>query len=155
MKRRVRVIVTLLGVALMVAGGVFAYDRTQNALHFPERRAWKDAAVVAIDGESSPPAKPEDGDWMNDRVILCADGGWLIYRSQCHKQDPRIHDIFIARASDGRWYYSTFHFCIGAITLRADDQPASLQGFIAKYSLVEFDSRSDEALRRTWPPLPR
>ena len=47
-------------------------------------------------------------------------GAYLVYSQLCTKQNPRIHDIFIARGSDGKWYYSTFHFCIEMFTLRAE-----------------------------------
>jgi hypothetical protein len=99
----------------------------------------------------NPPSEP--GDWMNEKVIFCEDGAWLAYRSHTHKENTGIYDIFIAKASDGRWYYSTFHFCVDACVLATDSQPASLAQFRQKYSLAEFDGKSDLALERTWPPL--
>ena len=78
-------------------------------------------------------------------------GDWIAYASRCSKEDWRIRDIFIGRATDGKWYYSTFHFCRGMLTLRVEDRPESLDKFITAYSLREFDGRSDECLKKTWP----
>jgi hypothetical protein len=78
-------------------------------------------------------------------------GDWILYRSICTKQDRRIHDIFIGRASDGKWYYSTYHFCIGLVTLMMMDQSENLPEFLKTYYLREFDGHSDKCLKKTWP----
>jgi hypothetical protein len=140
---------TLTGVAV----GISVLTRP-DIYHTKERRQAKSAMISAIatDLESGKtPPKPADDEWMNDRVIFCEDGSWLSYRSRCHKQDPKIYDIFIAKASDEKWYYSTYHFCIGAMVLAEFGQPPSLRAFKAKYALQEFDGKSDAALKPTWP----
>ena len=83
--------------------------------------------------------------------MLVKNGDWIIYASRCHKQDPRVYDIFIGRASDGKWYYSSYHFCIGMFVLAFDGQPCDLPAFIKQYHLREFDGESDDALQKTWP----
>jgi hypothetical protein len=45
-------------------------------------------------------------------VIVAIDGGWLAYEQECSKRDRSTGDVFVAKGSDGRWYYSTAHFCI-------------------------------------------
>jgi hypothetical protein len=80
-------------------------------------------------------------------------GEWLAYTNVCRKEDRHIHDLFLARGSDGRWYYSTYHFCIGMIVLRMEEQqPEDLAGFAKTYFLRTFDGQSDDCLQKTWPP---
>ena len=149
--------------------GVVLYGLKLSDVHrSPERRKWKDNATAAIKSDLKEPdylkkrfgyvpgprgdfdtSEPE---WMTEDTVVCRDGSWLAYRSQCHKQDPKVHDIFVARASDGKWYYSDYHFCIGAFVLRSNGQPESLEQFKTDYYLTEFDGSSDAALNPTWDP---
>ncbi len=146
-----------------VGGAALAYLLNFGDVHHSsERQAWKNQAILAIEadleslaqGEFELPPSDEPSDeqvgWMSEKAIRCVDGSWLIYRQQCHKEDAKVHDIFIARSSDGRWFYSDFHFCIGAVVLAADEQPESLSQMAERYFLVEFDGVSDEALKPTW-----
>ncbi len=142
-------------VSLAVIGVIFVVshlsrDRYQNS----QRREWKNNSIREIESDSGNTAGllPTDGEWLSDRMIIFEDGSSMLYRQKCHKEDRRIHDIFIGRSAEGKWYYSTFHFCIGAIVLRADDQPTSIDAFVANYFLKEFDGKSDNALLATWPP---
>ena len=76
----------------------------------------------------------------------------MAYRNICAKEKGHIPDLFIGRASDGRWYYSTYHFCMDMIVLKTMlDQPESLTKFRADCFLQGFDGRSDDCLRKTWP----
>jgi hypothetical protein len=82
-----------------------------------------------------------------------------------------VRDICLAKGSDGRWYYTTCHFCVGMIALMMmqeevaqpyfpnPQQPPDLTFFISRYHLREFDGVSDECLKetKTFPdrdPLP-
>ena len=100
-------------------------------------------------------ASNQTGDgWIGTNVLLMTNGEYMVYSQLCSKQNPRIHDIFIAHGSDGRWYYSTFHFCVGmlvATTMDVNGPPGSIAEFSRKYSAHEFDGRSDECLKKTWP----
>ncbi|WP_338285509.1 hypothetical protein [Luteolibacter sp. LG18] len=124
-----------------------------DAYHSPVRRDTKEAMIAAVSTQVANGKRPPEpvADWLDERTIVCANGDWLAYRASCEKQVPEIKDLFIARASDGRWYYSTFHFCIGAMVLRDDGQPESLPEFVKRYALREFDGHSDAALMPTWP----
>ncbi len=135
------------------------------------RRAWKDAALGEIRrladdegwvaGEISLLAGKEKDrsrrvivkGWLTDRMILMKSGEWLVYRSHCPKRPPHdVADIFLARASNGKWYYSTCHFCVGMCALvmtQAEEQPPDLKTFARAYHLEEFDGESDECLRET------
>ena len=158
---------------LLVIGAVVIRDR--DDLRSDARRAWKDRAIAGISSALADPAWPgrevmelkknenpdsgrngirdpgEAGDWFSERLILMRNGDWLAYTNICRKEDRRIHDLFLARGSDGQWYYSTYHFCIGMLVLRMDDQADSLATFTKTYSVRTFDGHSDECLRKTWP----
>lgn len=75
--------------------------------------------------------------WLADHLIRMHSGEWIVYFAECSKANPRIADIFIGRGSDGRWYYSTYHFCVGMITMW--ERPRTLADFVNEYSMCEFD----------------
>ena len=166
MQRKAKITLLVCGaVAGLVALGA-------AALYLPNpRRAWKERAVPEIARLAGDPAwlarekaalrSPGSGDksrviapgWLSERMILMKSGEWLVYRSHCSKRPPHnVKDIFIARGSDGKWYYSTCHFCVGMITLVMEqdgEPPADIASFARKYHLREFDGKSDECLRET------
>ncbi len=136
------------------------------------RRAWKDVAIsdisrLAIDkkwiAEQISRFVPVDnaqtidneGWWVSGELILMKNKEWLIYKNHCSKRAPHnVSDIFIAKGSDGNWYYSTYHFCIDMFVLKhmhEYGQPENLKTFISQYSLKQFDGKSDECLQKTWP----
>jgi hypothetical protein len=158
--------------ALLAGGMVFYIHERQDVHHTAYRRDWKNNAIREIRSDITNPkyfidrfgAEPkqlefpdpsegveqDEEKWRRADTILCADGSWLIYRSRCHKEDGKIHDIFIAYASDKKWYYSDFHFCIGAMVAGMHGQPASLEDFRMNFYLKSFDGKSDAALDPTW-----
>ena len=89
--------------------------------------------------------------WATGNLIVMKNGDWIVCDGQFHNQVDGVSDIFIGKASDGRWYYSTYHFCINNITLHMEPQAADLDAFKTKYALHEFDGKSDDALKKTWP----
>jgi|GEM_PF-2619333 hypothetical protein len=134
-------------------------------LDSPQRKAWKDESLARLvertanvqwltdelsrfNSENFNADDPEK--WLSDQLILMRNGDWLAYASICQKENARIADMFLARGSDGRWYYSTYHFCKSMLELRMNDQPSDLRSFITDYSLREFDGKSDECLQPTW-----
>jgi hypothetical protein len=135
------------------------------------RRAWKRRSVADIAARVADPAWPsnelarlkpqsaneptDDASWLSERIIVTRKGEWLAYANSCQKQDGRISDIFLARGSDGHWYYSTYHFCVGMIVLRMEEQPEDLAAFAKTYYLQPFDGQSDACLQKTWPPSSR
>ncbi len=90
--------------------------------------------------------------WLTDRMVLMASGEWLVYKSHCSKAPPhQVRDIFLGKGSNGRWYYSTCHFCVGmcALVMMQDMPPYDLATFALRYHLKEFDGVSDECLQQT------
>lgn len=159
--------VILLVLLCLGTGAYFFAVKKGPGVHYSAaRRLWKDAAILAINHDLEAPdylekrfgEKPKplghfdtsEPEWLTVDTIVCRDASWLAYRAQCHKEDPKIHDIFIARASDGNWYYSDYHFCKEMMVLAMDGQPESLQRFKARYFLGRFDGGSDESLQPTW-----
>jgi hypothetical protein len=161
------------GAVLLLAGGVWLwfgllqYGYPQR-LHAKPRKEWKEAAILAIARRAGDPTwvareigklkadatlEPSDPErWLSPGLILMTNGEWIAYSNVCSKQNWRIHDLFIGRASDDNWYYSTFHFCIGMVVLRGQGQPGSVAKFAEEYYLRRFDGQSDECLQETWPP---
>jgi hypothetical protein len=154
----------LIVIVCLGAGAFFIAGKRSDVHHTAERRLWKNRAVVAIAtdledpdylrkrfGEVPTPRgefDTSDPGWITADTIVCKDSSWLAYRAQCHKVDPKVHDVFIAKASDGTWYYSDYHFCIDMLMLEV--QPKSLVDFEYRYFMVKFDKGSDEALDPTW-----
>lgn len=154
-------------VALMpvVEKGYWEHRRMQA------RREWKAAALpeiarLVVDRDwltnettrlSAPGAGTKEGviapGWLSDHLILMGDGEWLIYKARCNKVRPHeVEDIFLAKGSDGKWYYSTCHFCVGMVCLlmfQQDEKPNDLAFFVRRYQLREFDGKSDDCLKKT------
>jgi hypothetical protein len=171
MKKRTKRWLIAAGIAvgvvfLAMAGLVFGFPK--YAAH--ARKAWKERALpqiasranesawvskqIALLGDAD--AGQEDGliaqGWLTDGMILMKSGEWLVYKSHCNKAPPHsVSDIFVAKGSDGKWYYSTCHFCVGmaALLMVQEDQPPNLAFFVKRYQLREFDGKSDECLKET------
>ncbi len=89
--------------------------------------------------------------WVEDHVVRMADGEHLIYAFY-HGNNMGLYDhLFLARGSDGRWFFSTYHFCSHLVAVRFDEPPTSISDFAARYSAREFDGKSDVCLEHTWP----
>lgn len=159
---RVGVSIVVALALLMLGWFVWSIAPSDNA-----RKVWKDTAVTGIThlmaqpmwlsnelGRLTPTSSntyPDPESWMTSHIIRMRDGEWLVYTNICQKENRRVRDLFIAYGSDDRWYYSTYHFCIGMVVLRMDDQPASLLSFTTNYHLETFDGVSDKALEQTGP----
>ncbi len=144
--------------------------RANRRLRGKPRREWKDKAIADIslksadsgwiesqlaELKSTPADAWPESPWLSDNFLLMKNGEHIIYSSIYYKpeMDRHIFDLFIGRGSDGKWYYTTYHFCVGMLWLRDRlGQPESLDDFIETCYLKEFDGRSDECLNRTWPP---
>jgi hypothetical protein len=84
--------------------------------------------------------KEKNADWFSGNVLCLQSGEWLVYANKCRKEDPRITDTFVARASDGQWYHSTNHFCKGMIVLLMEGQPKDLSTMVTQYQLRPIPS---------------
>jgi hypothetical protein len=83
--------------------------------------------------------------WFHEKVMLMKNGEWLTFE---FRHGPP--HLFLAKTSDGRWLYSTYHFCTNMGMLMADDAPDSIDAFKERYFVREFDGKSDVCLETTW-----
>jgi hypothetical protein len=159
-------VIAIVSVLLLAVIGAVVLFRPPS-LQSSARRAWKEKSIADIAARIAEPSWPtnefarlkgqstnessEDASWLSDHIIVTRKGEWLAYANSCQKQDGRIPDIFLARGSDGHWYYSTYHFCVGMVVLRMEEQPEDLAAFAKTYFLRTFDGHSDDCLQKSWP----
>jgi len=147
--------ITLFAILIVVVVLVIAIVIRPDQYHTPERIEWKNNAITELSlielSEGIPDIKFTHDGWFSEQALLMGDGSWIAFRYFYNEGDSRIYDIFIGRGSNGNWYYSTYHFCIGCYNI-LDEQPDSLSAFIDQCALVEFDGESDDCLLPTWPP---
>jgi hypothetical protein len=160
---------------LLIGAGAFIFvcvvvlallpNPENRRLHARARIKWKDQAIVDVMTRSNDRQSitnelaalwqeskhSDEGWWVGTNVLTMTNGEFLVYSDINAKEDGRIHDIFIARGSDSKWYYSTFHFCVRMMNARIDGAPGSIAEFGRTYFASEFDGQSDECLKKTWP----
>src|SRR5437016_4620456 len=73
-------------------------------------RSWVSEQTATIQKEVS--AGPR-GTWVGDSIVIMRDGEWVVFQNECVHRHQLLGDIFVGKASNGRWYYSSFHFCCG------------------------------------------
>jgi hypothetical protein len=88
-------------------------------------------------------------EWTGERVLRMTNGSYLCYRFRHGKNQGYVPHLFLARSSDGRYFYSSFHFCTRMGIVRMDDPPGSLNEFMRRYAVREFDGASLECLQQT------
>jgi hypothetical protein len=170
MATKKRKIGVLAGVIVVVAAVAAAFWLKANVgLRGKARRVWKENAVSFISKDMGDPNWPASetaqlkspspggipgNTWITSRLVLMKNGEWMAYRNICRKEDWRIPDLFIGCGSDGKWYYSSFHFCIGMVVPMKNDSPPTLADFVDWYYLKEFDGRSDDCLNWSLPDMP-
>jgi hypothetical protein len=164
--RGLKRLLTIIGICVGLAAVLLLLVMVRFMPSASARRAWKDRAITDISGRfnDSWPSNElallarkgtnvvnESDGWLSERLIVMRNGEWIAYANICQKEDSRIQDLFVGRGSDGRWYYSTFHFCKRMLVMWTEDQSDDLATFAKTYYLQTFDGRSDECLQKTWP----
>lgn len=89
-------------------------------------------------------------EWTGESVLVMTNDEFLVYASRHGFNNGFVDHLFLAHGSDGRWYYSTYHFC-SMVMLMSDDPPGSIVEFASRYAAREFDGKSDVCLQHTWP----
>jgi hypothetical protein len=165
LKRRRRIVITFV-ICFIALGMLVVAWALSDPLHSRARKRWKDQAIAEIehrlkdkkwlDSEVShlnaATAKNPYNGWVGDELLVTKNGEWIVCQNVCSKEQhtPVRRDLFIGRGSDGKWYYSTFHFCVGKCVLQMQRQPDTLAQFVDGYWLRPFDGKWDEALSETW-----
>lgn len=147
-------------VCLLVGGWSFTCYKHQRA-----RAAWKTTTLERLAGLSftnedirgeleTLRASRGAGDrqqWTSERVLVMRNDEFLVFASRHGFNSGFVDHLFLAHGSDGRWYYSTYHFCNNMVGVMSDDPPGSIAEFARTYSAREFDGKSDVCLQHTWP----
>ncbi|MEO5712322.1 MAG: hypothetical protein ABIT37_02450 [Luteolibacter sp.] len=90
-------------------------------------------------------------EWTGDHVLLMTNDEYLVYAFRHGFNNGFVDHLFLAHGSDGRWYYSTYHFCNHMVGVISDNPPGSIAEFARTYSALPFDGKSDVCLQHTWP----
>ena len=97
------------------------------------------------------PPGSADFRWAQDHVLLMTNGECIIYVYRHGDNSGFVDHLFLGHGSNGRWLYSTYHFCNSMVGVLGEDPPGSIGEFAKRFSVREFDGRSDECLQHTWP----
>ena len=89
--------------------------------------------------------------WAYDRFLLMTNGEFIVYASRHGANSGFVDHLFLGHASDGRWLYSTYHFCNSMCAVLGEPPPGSISEFAQRFSARAFDGRSDDCLQHTWP----
>lgn len=156
------VVLTAMFVIVAALTGAWRFAK-QNAIR--ERGHWRNSCLerlagLTIENEEigreleqlrSGPKPNVDFGWAHDEVLLMANGEFIIFAFWHSPYHGFVGDLFLGRTSDGRWLYSSYHFCNRMAAVRGDDPPKSIAEFETRYSVREFDGKSDKCLQATWP----
>jgi hypothetical protein len=159
-----RIIIIFLSVLLLIAALFVGWRATVHYRFERAREKWKDATLRQLAGMSltnemihteleqiKHPTPNLNFGWAHEHVILMTNGEYLVYGWWHGFNSGFVDHLFLAHGTDGKWYYSTFHFCNRLAVLGIDDPAGSIAEFAKRYSVREFDGKSDECLKHTWP----
>ena len=160
-----RKLVIWLSIPLVLVGLVFGGWSAVRYKHNRARSQWRTSALARLaglsltNGEVSQELETlkanrgvgEHRQWTGERVLLMTNDEYLVYASRHGFNSGFVDHLFLARGSDGRWYYTTYHFCNSMVAVMSDDPPGSIAEFARTYSAREFDGKSDVCLQHTWP----
>ncbi len=149
----------------LVLAGLFVWTWIGTRKFERERTAWKDATLSRlqlislpnqeldqkIESLKTPSKHGKARQWAEVDCAVMLNEEYLVYAFHHGFNVGWVDHLLLARGSNGRWYYSTYHFCNGMINIRGDEQPKSIAEFAERYSLREFDGKSDLCLKHTWP----
>ncbi len=111
------------------------------------REQWLLSTKASLSEAANPTAVtmplPEGEDWAALDVIRFSDG-WARFACHTFHDSERIGDIALLRASDGTFYISDFHFCVGILEYsqqllelaKRQPPPKNIGHFIEQYGPV-------------------
>lgn len=160
-----RKLIIWISIPVVLVGLVFGGWSVTRYKHERARAAWKTPALERLAGltltnvdigRELETLKAGRGagahqEWAGDRVLLMTNDEYLVYAFRHGFDNGFVDHLFLAQGSDGRWYYSTYHFCSSMAGVRFDDPPGSIAAFASRYAAREFDGKSDVCLQHTWP----
>lgn len=136
------IFVVIFAGAVLRVDSVSAWHQVREA----RREAWinravKDVAqwtadpawIAAQRQAATPPGRTQpDAETVLPHFLAMTNGEWIAFCQEAGKVDPTIDDVFVGKGSDGKWYYSEFHFCVNMISARMMVPFASLADFVAQ-----------------------
>jgi hypothetical protein len=130
-------------------------ERTEWKGQALERLVWlsvtNEGVLRELDELRAGPTPNIDRGWTHEHVLLMTNGEFLVYAYRHGANNGFVDHLFLGHGSDGRWLYSTYHFCNSMNMVRRDAPPGSIAEFAKRYSARQFDGKSDECLQHTWP----
>ena len=155
----------LAGILLVLVLAFFVHRHFDRVERERLRAQWKDAALPRLAALAADPTaiakemeEMKDLDrrfgrtnWTGDRLIVMTNGEYLVFASRHGFNNGFINHLFLARGSNGKWLYSTYHFCNSMAMIAGEDSPGSIAEFSKRYAVREFDGKSDVCLEKTWP----
>jgi hypothetical protein len=159
---RLGLILALIVVAFATCSGYLKYARykwKESAIpeisNYATNAVWVEQEIQTLRSKDVRDCRPSE-QWLSKHMILMKNGDWLVYKNHCYKESPiLVRDIFLAKGSNGKWYNSSFHFCINMCVLANFQDympPNDLASFVRLYNLAEFDGHSVECLSQTKHP---
>ena len=160
-----RQLIIWISIPLILVGLVLGFWQTTRHKHQQARAAWKTSTLNQLAGLSltnedvsrelnvmkDNRGVGEHQQWTSDRILLMTNDEYLVYASRHGFNNGFVDHLFLARGSDRRWYYSTYHFCHSMAGVIGEDPPGSIAEFSSRYAVREFDGKSDVCLEHTWP----
>lgn len=160
-----RKLIIWISIPVILVGLVFGWRSVMRYKYQRARTAWKTTAlerlaelsltneVVSRELETLKASRGagERQDWTGEHVLVMTNNEYLVYASRHGFNSGFIDHLFLAHGSDGRWYYSTYHFCNSMVGVISDEPPGSIAEFASRYAAREFDGKADVCLEHTWP----
>ena len=160
-----RKLIIWISIPVVLVGLVFGWWSGTRYKYERARVAWKTTTLERLAGLSltnedmsrelealkAARGAGEHQEWAGDRVLLMTNDEYLVYAFRHGFNSGFVDHLFLAHGSDGRWYYSTYHFCNRMAGARFEDPPGSIAEFASRYAAREFDGKSDVCLQHTWP----
>jgi len=137
--------------AWRVATWATSRERTKwktEALHRLAQQSFTNEFILHELEQMKSPASP-DLTWANEHVLLMANGEQIVYEYRHGRNIYFPPHLFLGRASNGQWLYSSYHFCNSMAMVQFDNPPASIADFAKKHSVRTFDGKSDACLKPT------
>ena len=164
-RRVARIVLFVVGIPLLIAGLLAAVWWAGITKQRHQRTEWKNLTLERLAELSftnglvqrelaelkAGPTPNVDLGWTHDHVLLMTNDEYIVFEFRHGHNTGTVDHLFLGHCSDGRWLYSTYHFCGQMVMVRGDDPPGSVTEFETKYAAREFDGKSDECLKHTWP----
>ncbi len=98
------------------------------------KESWLENAIVKLQAQHTLPPEiirsSETNAWA-DKGYLVFSNGWASFTSHSSHDSEKIGDVSLLRTSDGDYYISDFHFCLGVCEFSI--RPKDFSEFLALY----------------------